>query len=363
MNIGIPKETRPFEYRVGLSPSGVQILVQEGNLVYVEHEAGLGAGFSDQQYEQAGARIVYSPHEVFGRADLLLKVSRPQYEEITWLRPGATLMGLLHLNSARQDKIDLLLQNNITAIAYEQIQKPDGSHPVLQPFSQIGGRMSAQIAARLLENGAGGKGIMLGGIVGVPPAEVLIIGGGVVGKYATRAFVGMGAHVTVLDTDLNQLRLVAEHNPGVITMISNEPNIARACAYADVVVSCVMLTGQRAPIVMTREMVRSMKPRSLIMDISIDLGGSVETSRPTTHDRPTFIEEGVLHYCVPNIPGIVARTSTHAFVNAALPYIQQVSNQGADAAVANNPEITCALNTQHGELVNLTRLSPVDGRD
>jgi alanine dehydrogenase len=363
MNIGIPKETRPFEYRVGLSPSGVQILVQGGHKVYVEHDAGLGAGFSDQQYEQAGARIVYSPHEVFGRADLLLKVARPLFEELTWLQPGATLMGLLHLSSARQDKIDQLLQNKITAIAYEQIQKPDGSHPVLQPFSQIGGRLSAQIAARLLENDYGGKGIMLGGIVGVPPAEVLIIGGGVVGKYATRAFVGMGAHVTVLDTDLNQLRLVYEHNPSVITMISNEPNIARACAFADVVVSCVMISGQRAPVIITREMVRSMKPRSLIMDISIDQGGSVETSRPTTHDRPTFVEEGVIHYCVPNIPGIVARTSTHAFVNAALSYIEEVANLGTEAAIARNPGIAAAVNTRHGELVNLTFLSPASGRD
>src|SRR5215207_7465104 len=202
MNIGIPKERRPFEYRVGLSPAGVEILTQKQNQVYVEHEAGIGAGFSDQEYEKSGARIVYSAEEAFVRADLLLKVTRPMKEELDWLQPGATVLGLLHLASSRKDKVEVLLEKKITSIAYEQIELADGSLPVLRPFSQIGGKMAAAIAARLLQNNWGGKGILTGGIPGVPPAEAVILGGGVVGQYAAEAFIGLGAHVTILDKDV-----------------------------------------------------------------------------------------------------------------------------------------------------------------
>lgn len=355
MNIGVPRERRPFEFRVGLSPSAVYMLSQNKHRCYVEHDAGLGAGFSDQEYEQSGARIVYSAHEVFGRADLLVKVARPLLEEILWLRPGSTLVGLLHLGSARHDKIDALLENEITAIALEKIQLADGSVPVRRPLAQIGGLMVAQIAARLLQNEAGGKGILLGGMVGVPPAEVAIIGAGVVGTYATQALLGFGAHVTVLDNNLIALQRIYERFPGVVTMIANPINIARVCGYADVLVGAILVPGERSPIVVTREMVQSMKPRALIMDLSIDEGGCVETSRPTTHDRPTFIEEGVTHYCVPNIPGVVARTSTHAYISAALPFILELANKGVDAALQENPAITHGLDTYQGKLVNLSR--------
>jgi len=358
MNIGVPKERRPFEYRVGLTPSTVQVLSEQGHTCYVEHNAGLGAGFSDQDFERAGGRIAYSPHEVFGRADLLLKVARPIQDELEWMRPGITLAGLLHLTSARQDKIDTLLKNQISAIAYEQIQLADGSLPVLKPMSQIGGRMAAQIAALLLQNNAGGKGILLGGIAGVPPAEIIVIGAGVVGTYATRAFLGMGAHVAVLDTDLGALQNIHELFPSVATMISNPRNVSRACAYADVIVGAVLVTGERAPIVVTREMVSSMKPRAVIMDISIDQGGCIETSRPTTHEHPTFVVDGVTHYCVPNIPGVVARTATYALNNAALPYIVNIANKGVESAIADDPALANALNTHRGELVNLSRLFP-----
>src|SRR4030066_883332 len=205
MNICVPKERRTFEFRVGLTPGAVQMLTKEGHICYVEHNAGVGAGFNDQEYEQAGARIVYTPHEVFGRADLLLKVARPIYEELEWLRPETTIMGLLHLSSARQDKIKLLEEKQITAIPYEQIEETDGTVPVRKPLSQIGGWLVAQISAHLLQNDAQGKGMLLGGIAGVPSAEVIIIGAGVFGTYATRAFVGMGAHVTVLDTNYESL--------------------------------------------------------------------------------------------------------------------------------------------------------------
>ena len=315
MNIGIPKESRPFEYRVGLSPAGVEILVQNGHQVFVEHDAGVLTGFSDTDYEKVGARLVYSPEESFGRADLVLKVTRPTEEELNWLRPGTILAGFLHLASTQQDKIDILLEKKITSIAYEQIQAPDGSLPVLRPFSQIGGAMVAQIAARLLQNNWGGKGILMGGVPGVPPAEVVIFGAGMVGTYATQMFLGMGAHVTVIDQSLAALQRIWDRFPCIITKLSTKRNIESSVLYADVVVGAVLISGQRAPILVTREMVRSMKPRSVIMDVSIDEGGCVETSHPTTHEHPVYIEENILHYCVPNIPGAVARTATHAFVN------------------------------------------------
>ncbi len=357
MNIGIPKERRPFEYRVGLTPAIMQMLVDQGHICYIEHEAGLGAGFSDQDYEQAGGRIVYSPHEVFGRADLLLKIARPTLEEIEWLRPGTAIAGLLHLASTRRDKIDALLKNDITAIAYEQIQMDNGCLPVLRPLSQIGGYLAGQVAASLMQNNFGGKGILLGGAIGVPPAEVAIIGAGVVGSSAARAFMGLGAHVTVLDTDLGALARILNHIPNLVTMISNPNNIARVCSYVDVLVISVLIPGERAPVIVKRDMVRSMKPRSIIMDISIDEGGGVETSRPTTHEHPTYIEEGVIHYCVPNIPSIVARTSTHAFLNGAFPYISEIANKGVEEAIKQNRSLERAVNTHHGQLAHLSQLS------
>lgn len=362
MNIGIPKERRPFESRVGLSPAGVEILTQHGHQVYVEHEAGVGAGFDDRAYETAGARLAYSAEEVFIRADLMLKVARPLKEELDWLRPSTVLAGILHLASAREDKTEVLLDKKITSIAYEQIQLPDGSLPVLRPLSQIGGAMAAQIAARLLQNNWGGKGILMGGVPGVPPAEVVIIGSGVVGTYAAQMFLGMGAHVTVIDQNLGALQALWDRFPGIVTMISTRRNIERATAFADVVVGAVLTPGQRAPIVVTRDMVRAMKPRSVIMDISIDQGGCIETSRPTNHEHPVYVEEGMLHYCVPNMPGAVARTATHAFVNAAMPYILEIANRGAEEAIRQNPAIEKAINTHNGELVHLTLLSR-GGRD
>ena len=271
--------------------------------------------------------------------------------------PGSVVAGLLHLASARHDKINLLLEKHITTVAYEQIQCPDGSMPVKRPLSQIGGRLSAQIGARLLQNDSGGNGILLGGISGVPPAEVVILGAGVVGTSATRAFLGTGAHVTVLDTSLDALQWAYESNPGLATLISNPVNIARACAWADVVVGAVYIPGERSPQVVTREMVRAMKPRSVIIDISIDEGGCVETSRPTTHQTPTYIEEGVIHYCVPNIPSAVARTSTFAFLNAALSFIFEITNKGIDEAIADNPALKCGVQIYREELCHLAGFS------
>jgi len=356
MDIGIPKERRPFEFRVGLSPAGVETLVQKGHRIFVEHEAGAGAGFLDSDYERAGAGIVYSCEEVFGRADLLLKVARPVAEELDWLRPGSLLAGFLHLPSARKDKIQVLLEKQVTAIAFEQVTSPDGSLPLLRPFSQIGGAMAAQIAARLLQNNWGGKGILMGGVPGVPPAEAVILGAGVVGTYAAQAFLGMGAHVTVIDHNLRALQRLWDRFPSCATLFSTPRSIERSVAYADVVVGAVLVPGQKTPTIVTRDMVQSMRPRSVIMDVSIDEGGCIETSRPTTHEHPVFIEEGILHYCVPNIPGAVARTATHAFVNAAMPYIIEIAGGGVDA-VLGNPSIEAAVNTHRGEARHLARLT------
>ncbi len=359
MNIGIPKERRAFEYRVGLFPRGVKQLTQLGHTVYVEHDAGLGAGFNDQEYVQSGAKIVYSSHEVFGRADLLLKVARPLSEEIDWLRPGSAVAGLLHLGSARKDKIDKLLTNEITAIAYEQITTSDGKVPIRKPLSQIGGILAAQVGARLLQANSGGKGILLGGMPGVPPAEVVIIGAGVAGTGAAKAFKGMGAHLTVLDTSLNALEAIHNLLPGTATMISNSINIRRTSAYADILVTSAFIPGERTPSLLSREMVKQMRPRSVIMDVSIDEGGCVETSRPTTNEKPTFIDEGVIHYCVPNMPSLVSRTATYAFLNAAMPFILEFVSKGVDQAIAENAAIAHGVGTYKGQIHHISSLSPL----
>jgi alanine dehydrogenase len=358
MNIGIPKERRPFEFRVGMTPLGVQMLVQEGHICYIEHEAGIGAGFSDQDYIESGGRIVYNTHEVFGRADMVLKVARPLFEELEYLRPNTIVAGLLHLGSARQDKTDYMTQNQITAVALEQIQMPDGSVPIRRPLSQIGGLLSAQIAARLLESSSGGRGILMGGVAGVPPAEVVIVGAGLVGEAALKAFLGMGAHVTILDIDMAVLQRVHDEYSGVVTMISYPRNIGRVCSFADIVVGSVLVPNSAPPHIITREIVQKMKPRSIIMDISIDEGGCVETSRPTTHEHPTFVEEGVIHYCVPNIPSLVARTSTYAFINSAFPFISEIAKKGLDGAAEDNPAIERGIAVYKGNLRHIYRLTP-----
>jgi alanine dehydrogenase len=360
MNIGIPRERRPFEFRVGMTPAGVQMLVKDGHTCYVEHDAGKGAGFSDQDFIDSGARIAYSGHEVFGRADLVLKVARPTYDEIEWLRPETTIAGLLHLSSARQDKTDLMIEKGITAVAYEHIATEDGSVPIRRPLSQIGGLLAAQIGAGLLQSNCGGKGILMGGVAGVPPAEVVVIGAGVVGTAAIKAFTGMGAHVTVLDIDINALQRIFDTFPGVVTMISYPGNITRACAFADIVVGAVLKHNAPPPIIVNRETVRSMKPRSIIMDISIDEGGCIETARPTTHEKPTFIDEGVIHYCVPNIPSLVARSSTYAFLNAAFPYISQIANLGVEQAAKDDHSLAQGIAVQKGELRNVIRWTPAE---
>jgi len=350
MDIGIPAERRPGEHRVGMTPMGVRLLRDDGHRVFIEHDAGLGAGFTDADYVQAGAQVVYTGAEAYGRAQMVFKVATPTPAELAWLVDGQALIGLLHLASAHTDTVQQLLARRITAIAYEQIALPDGTLPVLKPLSQIGGRMAVQIAGRLLQNDAGGKGVLLSGVTGVPPANVVVIGAGTVGVNAARALIGLGAHVFLLDHDLARLQAVDEQLGGrAVTLVAHAFNIERLCAFADVVIGAVLIPGQRAPIVVTREMVRAMRPRSVILDISIDQGGCVETSRPTTHASPTFLEEGILHYCVPNIPGVVARTATHAYLNAAWPYIRALAGQGVDVAAAADPALAAAICLRDGQ--------------
>jgi alanine dehydrogenase len=261
----------------------------------------------------------------------------------------------LHLASARQNKIEALLKDKITAIAYEQIEEADGSLPVLRPFSQIGGAMAAEVASRLMQSDHGGRGVLLGGLPGIPPAEVVIIGAGTSGTYAARAFKGLGAHVTVLDRSLSALQRINQYDSNFVTMFSTPRNITRVCEYADVLVGAVLVPGARSPIIITREMVKRMRHRSIFIDISIDQGGCSETSRPTTHEHPSYVEENVVHYCVPNMPSVVARTATYGFVNAAMGYILEIANLGVDKAI-ENPVIEAGVNTYKGELRHLSRL-------
>ncbi|MCB9456354.1 MAG: alanine dehydrogenase [Anaerolineaceae bacterium] len=348
--IGVPKEHRYFEYRVGLTPLGVSILSKRGYQCYVETGAGVGSGFPDAEYEHAGARIAYGKDEVFRRADLILKVQRPTQEEVDWMRGDQVVMSFMMLSIASESRVHSFAEKNITTIAYELIENGDGRLPVLYPLSQIGGRMTAQIAARYLQNDKGGKGMLLGGAVSVPPADVVIVGAGVVGTSAAEAFLGMGARVILLDKNMKQLQLAHNHlNSRVTTMVSHDFNLARVCTFADVLVGAIQVPGQRSPQIITREMVRSMRSHSVIIDMSIDQGGCVQTSRPTLHDQPTFVAEDVIHYCVPNVPGVIGRTATHAFLNAAWPYILEVADKGVDAAVEQNPALECGV-TFHGRV-------------
>lgn len=351
MNIGVPRERRPDEHRAGLTPTGVELLVADGHKCYVERGAGLGAGFSDEDFAKAGAHVVYSGEEVYGRAEMVMKVTRPTAEELDWLHMGQTVMAFWHLASASPDNVEALLRHNITAIAYETIQADDGSLPVLMPMSQIAGRMAASIAAGLLRNDRGGKGILLGGVPGVPPAEVVILGAGVVGTYAARAFLGLGATVYVLDRDLGRLERLSEKCDGIVTMVSHAFNVRKVMKFADVLIGAVLVPGARAPVLISREMLRAMRPRSIFLDIAIDQGGCAETSRPTQHRTPTYIEENVIHYCVPNMPGVLGRTATHALNNANWPYVQQMVALGVDAAIQQNPALARGVATQNGQIV------------
>lgn len=361
MDFGIPKQKRPYDYRVGMTPMGVEVLTQQGHRVYVEHEAGKGSGFEDERYRQAGGQIVYSTEELYGRAQLILGVSRPTDQEFGLLREGHILCGFLHLAVAHPARLETLLARKVTAVAYETIQTADGRLPVLAAASQIAGRMIAPIASQLLQNNEGGHGILLGGVPGVPPARIVILGAGIVGVNAARMFAAMGADVTLLDSDLTKLQALEERGWGMRTMVAYDFNLRKIIPRADVVVGAVLIPGARAPIIVPRELVRAMRPRSLIMDISIDQGGCVETSRPTFYPTPTYIEEGVIHYCVPNMTGVVARTTTHALNNATWPFVREVAERGLAEAIEVDSALRLGINTHNGEIVHPALRESVGG--
>lgn len=353
MNIGIPKERRDLERRVGLTPYGVDLLTRAGHICYVETEAGLGAGFTDYHYERVGGHIVYSGEEVYRRSGMVLKAVRPTDEELTWLREGQIVAGFLHLAAARHGKIEALLDKGITAIAYEAIEEADGSLPVLRPMSEVAGRMAPQLAATYLQSSYDGRGVLLSGVPGIPPASVVIVGAGVLGANAARTFLGLGARVYVLDRDQERLREIDEHFNGcATTMVSYPFNIARVARFAEVLVGAILVPGARAPVVVTRDMVRSMKKGSVILDFSIDQGGCVATSRPTTLRDPVYTEEGVVHFCVPNVPGAVPRTATHAFNNAIWPYIRCLAEVGLEEALDEKPELASGIVTREGAILD-----------
>jgi len=350
MRIAVPREIKNREYRVALTPAGVRELVTAGHAVVVQSGAGEGAGYTDAQYVAAGARMEADVGAVFDGAELIVKVKEPQPEECRRLRPGQALFTYLHL-AADRAQAENLMASGCTAIAYETITAPDGSLPLLAPMSEIAGRMSVSVAEWCLMKAQGGAGLLLGGVPGVAPARALILGGGVAGSHAAQMALGAGAQVTVVDRSLPRLRqLSAEFGPQLKTEYSTREAVERLVHEADVVVGSVLIRGEAAPRLVTREMVAGMRPGSVLVDIAIDQGGCFETSRPTSHDAPTFIESGVVHYCVTNMPGAVPRTSTAALTHATLPYIRALADAGVGRALSADPHFRRGLNVADGEI-------------
>lgn len=350
--VGVPGEIKDKEGRVSMQPDGVVELVHHGHEVIVQAGAGVGAGFTDAEYEAAGARVVGGVREVFEEADLIVKVKEPVPEEYDLFREGHELFTYLHL-AADKELTRFLMERKINSIAYETVELDDGSLPLLTPMSEVAGRMAIQAAAHSLESPQGGAGLLLGGVPGTPAAKVTIIGGGVVGTEAAKIAVGMRAIVRVLDLNPRRLSYLSDIFAGRVDLVI--PNRARTAAYvaeSDVVVGAVLVHGAKAPKLVTRDMVRSMRDGSVVVDVAIDQGGCVETARPTTHSDPTYVEEGVVHYCVANIPGAVARTATLALTSVTLPYLLKLADNGIEGAAAEDASLANGLSTLRGSLVS-----------
>lgn len=348
MVIGVPREIKPGENRVALTPSGVEVLRQHGHTVLVERSAGSGSGFADVEYQAAGAELLESAREVYAQADMIVKVKEPIEPEYELIRPGQVVFTYFHF-AASEELTAAIRRSRCVAIAYETVQRADGSLPLLIPMSEVAGRMAPQEGAKYLERTMGGRGILLGGVPGTEPATVVILGGGVVGTNAAKIAAGLGARVVILDTNLYRLRYLDDVMPrNVITMVSTPANIRRVLRDADLVIGAVLIPGAKAPKLITREMLSDMKPGAVIVDVSVDQGGCVETCRPTTHDNPIYVVDGVVHYCVANMPGAVPVTSTIALTNATLPYIVELADKGWETAVRTNPELLAGLNIVDG---------------
>lgn len=350
MRIGVPKEIKNNEYRVALTPGGARVLTNAGHTVYIQKSAGEGSSFSDKEYEDAGAKMLDTAEDVFDGSDMIVKVKEPLKEEYSLLKKNHILFTYLHLAASRE-LTESLMNIGLTGIAYETIQLPNGSLPLLTPMSEIAGRMAVQVGAQYLEKSNGGRGILLGGIPSVPPADVVIIGGGVTGTQAAKIALGMGANVTILDTNLDRLRYLEDILQGrFVTLASNFETLERAASYADLLIGAVLIPGAKAPTLVTREMIGKMKKGSVVVDISVDQGGCIETIKPTTHSDPVYTIDGVIHYGVANIPGAVPRSSTVGLTNATLPYLMQLVNMGHKQAMEANKDLAKGLNVENGEL-------------
>ena len=349
MIVGVPKEIKDDEYRVSMTPAGVHQLVESGHTVLVETGAGDGSYFLDKDFRKAGARIV-STEEVWTQAKMVVKVKEPLPSEYKYLRPDLLLFTYLHL-AADEQLTRTMVESGVTGIAYETVELPNGALPLLTPMSEVAGRMAVQVGAFYLERHAGGRGKLMGGIPGVRPANVIILGGGVVGTHAAQVALGMGASVTLMDINIDRLRSLSEFLHGnFVTWMANPLHIARAVRRADLVIGAVLVKGAKAPKLVIREMVASMKPGSVIVDVAVDQGGCVETSHPTTHSDPIFIVDGVVHYCVANMPGAVPRTSTHGLSNATLPYVLKLANLGFEEAVRTDDALARGVNVHQGKI-------------
>jgi alanine dehydrogenase len=352
VNVGVPREIKAEENRVALTPAGAAALVAHGHRVLVERGAGAGSGLADERYRDAGATLVAAADDVWSGSDLVLKVKEPVGEELGRLRPGLGLFTYLHL-AASEELTRALVASGATALAYETLQLDDGSLPLLAPMSEVAGRLSVQVGAWCLQHHNGGRGVLLSGASGVRPGKVVILGAGIAGTNACQVAVGVGADVAILDVNPARLRYVHDVLGGhVTTVMSNRANVDEEVAVADLVIGTVLIPGARAPKLLPRSLVRAMKRGAALVDVSIDQGGTAETSRPTTHVDPIYVEEGVVHYCVTNMPGIVPHTSTHALTNATLSYALQIADAGVEAAIAASPPLARALNVRGGEIAH-----------
>ncbi len=352
MIVGVPKETKPDEYRVAMLPVGVEELTHAGHPVVVERGAGLGSGLTDQAYAAAGARLVSTAAEVFDAAELIVKVKEPLAAEWPLLRPGKTLFTYLHL-AADRALTEALLATGATCLAYETLSDERGLLPLLKPMSEVAGRMSIQEGAKYLERPQMGRGILLAGVPGVAPAHVTILGGGIVGANAAKVAAGFKADVAILDVNMDRLRYLDDIMPANVNcLFSDRHTIREQLERADLVIGAVLIPGARAPRLVSRQDLKRMKPGSVVIDVAIDQGGCLETSRPTTHSDPTYIEEDVVHYCVANMPGAVGRTSTFALCNVTLPWVLQLATRGVLTAVHALPPLAAAMNVHQGRLTN-----------
>jgi alanine dehydrogenase len=350
MIIGVPKEVKDHESRVGVTPAGARALVEAGHKVLVEHDAGVLSAMPDDEYQDAGAEIVGSAHDVWRLADMVVKVKEPVEKEYRHFREGLLLFTYLHL-APLEDLTTALLQKKVTGIAYETVRDRTGALPLLTPMSEVAGRLSVQVGAEYLTKEHGGRGLLLGGVPGVPPASVCIIGGGIVGTNAAKIALGMGAKVTLIDLNLNRLRELDDiFNGRIFTMASNSYNIERATREADLLIGGVLIPGAAAPKIVTRAMVERMKKGAVIVDVAIDQGGCIETAHPTTHSNPSYEVNGVVHYCVTNMPAAVPNTSTLALTNATFPYVMKLAKMGAEKAIQEDNGIAEGVNTFNGML-------------